>query len=304
VTLPKNLVALGTAFVNCTSLTSIDLPPNLETLGGFYGCTSLTELVLPNSCYYSGNNQECTSLKKVILGTGLRDMDIKAFYHCKDLEEVYCYAIEPPQAITPTYFDESLIEYATLHVPDGSVDKYAAADPWKNFGRIIGIDCTELTKCDNPVISYSDGKLNVTCATEGASCITKVTDTSIKTYYDSEIPLTLTYTVTSYATALGHRDSDVVTATLCWVNATPETEGLSSDIKEHLGNVVLIQSQGKMITLWGIEDGTPVSIYSTDGKLIGTSKAYGHQATVSSSLEKGSVVVVKFGDEAAKVVVR
>jgi len=304
VTLPKNMVTLGTAFVYCTSLKSIELPPNLEFLGGFYGCTSLTELILPNSCFYSGNNQECTSLKKLVLGTEMRDMDNKAFYHCKDLEEVYCYATEPPTAINPTYFDEALIEFATLHVPDESLDKYASTAPWKNFGNIVGIDGTELTKCENPVISYSDGKLTVTCTTEGASCITKVTDTSIKTYYDTEIPLTLTYTVTAYATALGHRDSDVVTATLCWVNSTPETEGMVSDIKEHAGNVVLIQNQGQMLMVAGIDDGTPVSVYSVDGQLMGTSKAHGRQATVSASMEKGSVVVVKFGDKAAKVVVR
>ena len=301
VTLPKNMVTLGTAFVYCTSLKSIELPPNLEFLGGFYGCTSLTELILPNSCFYSGNNQECTSLKKLVLGTEMRDMDNKAFYHCKDLEEVYCYATEPPTAINPTYFDEALIEFATLHVPDESLDKYAAAAPWKDFGNIVGIDGTELTKCENPVISYSDGKLTVTCATEGASCITKVTDTSIKTYYDTEIPLTLTYTVTAYATALGHRDSDVVTATLCWVNSTPETEGMVSDIKEHAGNVIVIQNQGNRITVSGLDDGTPVSVYSVDGQLMNTGKAFGQQATVEAKAEKGSVVIVKVGGKTMKV---
>lgn len=302
VTLPKNMTVLGYEFVGCTSLEKLELPPNLEHFGGVYDCTALTELIYPNSCYYSGINQGCTSLKKVVLGTGMTEMAQNAFKRCKDLEDVYCYATEVPFCIQTTFFDDALIEYATLHVPDEAINKYAAAEPWKNFGKIVGINGTELTKCENPVISYSDGKLLVTCGTEGANCITTVTDTSIKTYYDNEIPLTLTYTVTAYATATGHRDSDVVTATLCWVNSTPETEGLSLDIKEHVGNAVLIQNQGQILTVSGLEDGTPVSVYSTDGHLVGSSKSHGSQVSIDTNLEKGSVVIVKFGEKAGKIV--
>ena len=63
-------------------------------------------------------------------------------------------------------FEGSYIEYATLHVPTGSVNAYRVAAPWKNFKEIIaltdsdpkpdatGIIIVENTK-DNKAIIYN-----------------------------------------------------------------------------------------------------------------------------------------------------
>lgn len=277
----------------------------MQNVGSFYGCSSLEEIVIPNGVEDVGYNAfaECTSLKKVMLGNGINKIEDKAFYHCKNLEDLYCYS---PDVIIlgQQIFDEALVEYATLHVPDESIDNYASKYPWTEFGKILGINGTELTKCENPVISYNDGKLIVTCATEGAKCITTVNDTSTKTYYDNEIPLTLTYTVTAYATALGHTNSDVVIATLCWVNSVPETEGLYSDIKESAGNAFLIQNNANTLTVSGLEEGTAVAIYDIDGRLHGTAKAVGSHVTIDTNLQSESVAVIKIADKSIKVLLK
>ena len=36
-------------------------------------------------------------------------------------------------------FDGSYPEYATLHVPDASVDSYKATAPWSGFGKIVAL---------------------------------------------------------------------------------------------------------------------------------------------------------------------
>ena len=36
-------------------------------------------------------------------------------------------------------FEGANIEYATLHVPDTSVNAYSQAEPWKNFKEIVAL---------------------------------------------------------------------------------------------------------------------------------------------------------------------
>ena len=53
--------------------------------------------------------------------------------------DVFCYAESVPNANIGA-FSDSYIEYATLHVPVGSLDDYKKAEPWKNFGTIKAVD--------------------------------------------------------------------------------------------------------------------------------------------------------------------
>ncbi len=57
---------------------------------------------------------------------------------CPELTDVYCYATNVPNTQFDA-FNDSYIEYATLHVPAESVDAYKAADPWKNFKNIVAL---------------------------------------------------------------------------------------------------------------------------------------------------------------------
>ncbi len=77
------------AFVNCTSLETVILPPKLIDMGdsAFSSCTSLEEVTLPSSlaslpkwAFYG-----CTSLQTVHMTEGLRSVGYCAFYGCTDL---------------------------------------------------------------------------------------------------------------------------------------------------------------------------------------------------------------------------
>ena len=135
-----------------------------------------------------------------------------AFEACSGLLNVYCYAEKVPS--TPgSVFNKSNINNATLHVPAGSIEAYKAAEPWKNFKNIVGLDGTtpETKKCATPVIIYENGKLMFACSTEGVEYVTDITCADIKKYYSSAIELTGTYTVSVYATKPGYDNSDVAT---------------------------------------------------------------------------------------------
>ena len=67
---------------------------------------------------------------------------------------------------------------------------------------------------------------------------------------------------------------------------------------------VLISTHNGLITVKGELDGEPVAVYTADGKLLGSDSISGGQATISTSLNTGSVAIVKIGQRAVKVVMR
>ena len=161
-------------------------------------------------------------------------------------------------------------------------------------------------KCATPAISYTNGKLTFSSETEGAECVATISDTDIKTYYGNEIPLTATYVITVYATKEGYDNSETATATLCWIDVEPQTEGLTDEdaVAEVKALPVMIQTQGSTITVQGAADGTNVSIYSVNGMLQGSAIADGGIAILNTSLQPGSIAVVKIGEKTVKVLMK
>ena len=71
-----------------------------------------------------------------IIGYGVMSIGQRAFAYCSELLDVYCYAEKVPSTKSNA-FDGSYPEYATLHVPDASIDSYKATAPWSGFGKIV-----------------------------------------------------------------------------------------------------------------------------------------------------------------------
>ena len=67
---------------------------------------------------------------------------------------------------------------------------------------------------------------------------------------------------------------------------------------------VLISANNGLISVKGELDGQTVTVYSADGKLLGSDSISSGQATISTSLEAGTVAIVKIGRKAVKVVMK
>lgn len=236
----------------------------------------------------------------------------------KKLEHIYSMSVNPA-AINDYCFDSSVYLNAKLYVPIGTKDKYLSVNGWKNFFNIQEMDVADMwngqgepptgdnphqQKCEKPIIHYSNGKLSFECATDGATCQSTITDTDIASYSENEIQLSVTYNISVYASKAGYDNSDIVTATLCWIDADPKTEGIESGVAQVRANAVLIQSHDGTVSVEGVADGTDITIYDTSGQMVGSTKAHCNYTTIATNLRNGSVAIVRVGDKSLKIIMK
>lgn len=295
-------------FAGCSGLTSITIGNSVKKIGGwaFSGCSGLTSITIPNCVTSIGESafSQCFGLTSITIGNSVKTIGSCAFSGCSNLIDVTCYRETVPNTKSDA-FQDSYIESATLHVPSASVDAYNAKEPWNNFKSIVAIDDETPTtqKCEKPTISYINGKLTYNCATEGAEYVTSISDTDIKTHYGNEISLTATYNISVYATKAGYDNSDVATATLCWIDKEPQTEGITDGIAQIAARPVLIKTDNGFITVEGVDERTNVSIYTTDGKQVGSAISQNSTATIATSIQPSSIAIVKVGEKSVKVII-
>ena len=169
VTIPSSVTSIGyNAFEDCSSLTSIELPSSVTIIPfqAFIRCTSLTSVTIPSSVTYieGGVFAGCTSLTSVTIEgspdifdsvfDGCSNLIIvtlnggnirtKVFANCPELMDVYCNSEFPPSVEATDVFENSYIDYVTLHVPAEYIDNYANDSFWgSSFKEIVTIEPIE-----------------------------------------------------------------------------------------------------------------------------------------------------------------
>ena len=308
VTIPNSVTSIGnSAFSGCDGLTSVTIPNSVTSIGAwaFSNCSGLTSVTIGSGvesigwCAFS----DCSGLTSVTIGSGVESIGRSAFINCPELLDVYCYAEKVPYTVSDA-FNGSYPEYANLHVPDASVDSYKATAPWSSFGKIVGLSAgepeqPEVEKCATPVVTYAEGKLSFSCDTEGAEFVTNVVAEDAKKYYDPEIELSATYNIEVFATKANCENSDTVNVALVWVE--------NGDVNEDTGVIsvpaapVLVQGNGGVLSVSGVAKGTDVVVYTISGTEVTRSTATNGTATISTGLQSGTIVVVKFGNKSVKL---
>ncbi len=120
-TIPNSVTSIGTyAFYYCSGLTSVEIPNGVISIGdfAFIGCSGLTSVTIGNSVTSIGNG---------------------AFRNCTGLTSVTNYATTP-QTIHSSVFNGVNKSTCVLNVPKESVSLYQAAEVWKEFTNIVGVD--------------------------------------------------------------------------------------------------------------------------------------------------------------------
>ena len=271
----------------------------------FEGHSNLKTIIIPNGVTRIAGSAflGCSSLSNVTIGSGVTAVGNMAFADCTSLTDVYCYAENVPSTGIDA-FSGSPISSATLYVPAISLESYETTLPWSGFGNIVPMG-EVVRKCSLPTVSYANGKLAFKCETEDVNFIYNIKDDDIRYGAGSEVNLTATYVITVFATRAGYEDSDVATATLCWIDVEPQSEGLEEDaIAEVKAMPALVQSVGGQVIVSGIDNGIEVAVYSVNGMKEGSAISVNGQANIPTGMTPGTVAVVKIGSKSVKIVVK
>lgn len=66
----------------------------------------------------------------------------------------------------------------------------------------------------------------------------------------------------------------------------------------------MIQNEGGTLIIQGADDGTQISIYDIDGAKKGAAIIKNGTATINTSLQSGSVAIIKIGEKSVKIIVK
>lgn len=256
----------------------------------FAGCADLTSIILPASVRV---------MKELVFYT------FDYYYRLKRLcqpASIYSYSELPPECDKATFNDFIQNTAQTiLYVPRNCKGNYEYATGWGDF---MVIEEFSVSPCPKPSIAYTNGKLEFHSDIEGAEFVCDITDADVKTHHGSIIPLTGTYNISVYATAPGYDRSDAASATLCWIEFEPSLEGEIENVdfvEEIKAKPVLIQTEGNTITVQGAAEGTEITAYNTDGMKIGSVIAGKNISKIPTTLQHGSIAIVKIGEKSLKV---
>lgn len=120
VSLPDGLTTINSsAFNMCSGLEAVNIPEGVTVLNGsvFYGCPSLRSVTLPST---------------------LTNINESAFSGCSRIESIVSLAATPPTVGNSNVF-YLVSKMVPVYVPSANVDDYKAANIWKDFRNIVGI---------------------------------------------------------------------------------------------------------------------------------------------------------------------
>lgn len=144
ISIPSTVTNIGVSAFRGTKLTSVSLP-GIQTIGqyAFERCEQLAELKFAEgltSIDYQAF-YDCIALSEIDLPSTLRNMGNYVFGNCTNIKKVISRAVVPPSLNNNDDIlygcDKTDVK---LYVPSISIDKYRAADGWKNFYTILPLE--------------------------------------------------------------------------------------------------------------------------------------------------------------------
>lgn len=294
------------AFCCCWGLESIDIPNSVMSLEAraFQDCQNLSSLTLGNGIKEIGEHAfDGCNLLSLIIPSSVTKIGAAAF-KCPNLSSVRT-LIESPFDISDYTFSDNTFYNVSLKVPQGTVNTYKNTNGWKKFTYIEEYkNSSDNETCAKPIINYKNGEISFSCATEGVEFISNITDADVNSYNSQTIKLSVTYKISVHARKNGYQDSEVATATLCWIDVQPTAEGISNGVNQIRSMSFMIQSMGSDLKIEGVDDNIPVFVYTLDGKLAGSSTSQNGVVYIKTDILAGDVAIVRIGERTIKMLMK
>ena len=295
ITIPNSVTSIGDyAFFDCFKLTSVTIPNSVTIIGesAFWSCSGLTSITIPNSVTSIGRYafEYCSGLKKVIV------KDIAAWCEIK-----FDGSYSNPLTYAKHLYSDEDTEITNLVIPNSVTSIGSQAFDGVDFPTVVSLieNPFMITGKTSILRTFTQNTFN-----NATLCQYSITDTDIKAGSGNEVQLGVTYNISVFATKSGYENSETATATLCWIDATPQTEGITNGIANIPAQAVLIQSEGGSIKVQGVDEGTQVNVYSINGTQAGSAISQSGAATINTNLQPGSIAIVKVGQKSVKVAIK
>ena len=334
VTITKDVMNNGSAFIGCTNLYAFNVAAgntNMHSTDGmlFYskteylgnaltvcppmqqtntGIVERTQVVVPGETEWIGTGAPVFSsnMKRITIPAGVIRISYDAFKYCTNLKTIIC------QGTTPPIYDDggepfptSLLNTTTVYVPKGCTETYRQGWPYRTFAdfkNIVEYDpANPNIPAENPDDPEEPDEPDIP-ADEGTvtSLILLLKDGTTQTYELAEQPV-ITVVGTELKIVANHADVSIPLSDVVRYTFQKRTTG----IDEVDTNQEVIDYKDGVLTLSGLEAGTPISLYTIDGRLLQahTVADDGTYRQSLASLRQG-VYVVKVNHKSYKIMKR
>ena len=334
VTITKDVMNNGSAFIGCTNLYAFNVAAgntNMHSTDGmlFYskteylgnaltvcppmqqtntGIVERTQVVVPGETEWIGTGAPVFSsnMKRITIPAGVTRISYDAFKYCTNLKTIIC------QGTTPPIYDDggepfptSLLNTTTVYVPKGCTETYRQGWPYRTFAdfkNIVEYDpATPNIPAENPDDPEEPDEPDIP-ADEGTvtSLILLLKDGTTQTYELAEQPV-ITVVGAELKIVANHADVSIPLSDVMRYTFQKRTTG----IDEVDTNQEVIDYKDGVLTLSGLEAGTPISLYTIDGRLLQahTVADDGTYRQSLASLRQG-VYVVKVNHKSYKIMKR
>lgn len=334
VTITKDVMDNGSAFIGCTNLYAFNVAAgntNMHSTDGmlFYskteylgnaltvcppmqqtntGIVERTQVVVPGETEWIGNGGPVFSsnMTRITIPAGVTRISYDAFKYCTNLKTIIC------QGTTPPIYDDggepfptSLLNTTTVYVPKGCTETYRQGWPYRTFAdfkNIVEYDpANPNIPAENPDDPEEPDEPDIP-ADEGTvtSLILLLKDGTTQTYELAEQPV-ITVVGAELKIVANHADVSIPLSDVVRYTFQKRTTG----IDEVDTNQEVIDYKDGVLTLSGLEAGTPISLYTIDGRLLQahTVADDGTYRQSLASLRQG-VYVVKVNHKSYKIMKR